>query len=159
MSLLRYVSLAALVAAAACTRTQTTVETSSPATGRAENVRSAQALDVPAVVGRNIDQVRRAWGAPRETREQKIGLEPTAEQLKATRGEDWINTFEKDGTTIVVTFNARTRKVRDLVLMGSDEDELLRRGNLSLTAPEYQVLPVANPQNDREQIGVRVVAR
>ncbi|MDU0372403.1 hypothetical protein ACFPAF_18525 [Hymenobacter endophyticus] len=159
MRQLRYLPVFILSAGlAACSGSQSVSESGMPATGSSEAARTA-AVDVPVLVGRNIDQVRRALGPPQETKEQKIGLEPTAEQMKATRGEDWINTFERKGVTVVATFNARTRKVRDLVVVGSDEDELLRNANLSLTAPGYMVLPVANPSNNREIIGMRVVAR
>ncbi|OWP64515.1 hypothetical protein CDA63_03865 [Hymenobacter amundsenii] len=143
---------------AACSGSQMASERSSPNTGSQAAGRTA-AVDVPALMGRNIDQVRRTLGAPKETKEQAIGLEPTAEQMRMTKGQDWINTFERNGTTMIVTFNASNRKVRDLVLVGSDEDELLREANLSLTAPEYMVLPVMNPSNASEIIGMRVVAR
>lgn len=159
MRLFHYLPVVLLLSGvAACSGSQSISESSNPATGSAEASRTA-AVDVPSLVGRNIDQVRRSLGTPRETKDQKIGLEPTVEQMKATKGEDWINTFERNGTTVVATFNARTRKVRDLVVVGSDEDELLRNGNLSLTAPGYMVLPVANPQNNREIVGMRVVSR
>jgi hypothetical protein len=114
---------------------------------------------MPALVGRNIDQVRRALGPPVETKDEPIGIEPTAEQMKATKGEDWINTFEKNGSTVVVTFNAKTRRVLDMVLIGSNEDELMRRGNLSLTAQNYLVLPVTDPKNADKVSGLRVVSR
>ncbi|GAA3924860.1 hypothetical protein [Hymenobacter algoricola] len=143
---------------AACTGTQTASEKSSPDVGSVTSARP-NALDMPALVGRNIDQLRRALGPPSETREEAIGLEPTPEQMKATKGEDWINTFEKNGSTVVVTFNAKTRKVLDMVLIGSNEDELMRRGNLSLTAPNYLVLPVTDPKNAKKVAGLRVVSR
>ncbi|WBA43637.1 hypothetical protein [Hymenobacter canadensis] len=143
---------------AACTGTQSASETGTPVTGRAEAV-PANSLNMPLLVGRNIDQLRRSLGTPRETKDQKIGLEPTAEQMKSTKGQDWINTFEKDGTTIVATFNARTRKVNDIVVLGSDEDELMRRANLSLTDPAYTVQPVTDPRNPGSTIGVRVVKK
>ncbi|MCA8831038.1 hypothetical protein [Hymenobacter pini] len=152
------IALLLLSGLAACSGSQSVSESSVPATGSAAAARTA-AIDLPELVGRNIDQVRRTLGPPRETKTQKFGLEPTAEQMKSTRGEDWINTFERNGTTIVATFNARTRKVRDLMVIGTDEDELLRNANLSLTAPNYMVLPVADPQNDRAIVGMRVVAR
>ncbi|RSK48849.1 hypothetical protein [Hymenobacter rigui] len=159
MRLFRYFSVVLLVSGvAACSGSQSASESTSPVSGSVEASRAA-AVDVPTLVGRNIDQVRRTLGPPRETKDQKIGLEPTSEQMKSTHGEDWINTFERNGTTVVATFNARTRKVRDLVVVGSDEDELLRNANLSLTAPGYMVLPVANPKNNREIVGMRVVAR
>ncbi|SHI93278.1 hypothetical protein SAMN02745146_1953 [Hymenobacter daecheongensis DSM 21074] len=143
---------------AACTGTQTAVEKSAPNASQPSAMRPAM-LDMPALMGRNIDQVRRALGPPTETKTQAIGIEPTPEQMRSTKGEDWINTFEKNGSTVVVTFNARTRKVLDMVLIGAEEDELMRRGNLSLTAPDYLVLPVADPKNANKISGLRVVSR
>jgi hypothetical protein len=155
-----YFALALLAALApACSGSQMAGERSSPNTGTPETGRTAAIVDMPALVGRNIDQLRRTLGAPKETRAQAIGLEPTAAQMKATRGRDWINTFERNGTTILVTFDAGTRKVRDLVLVGNDGDALLRDANLSLTSTEYLVLPVMSPGNSTELIGMRVVAR
>lgn len=153
-----YLPLLLLLGLAACSGSQTVseVKTLTAGTGAAA---PAVVVDVPTLMGRNIDQVRRVLGPPREHQDQKVGPEPTPEQLKATHGEGWINTFERNGTTLVVTFNARTRKVRDLVLIGTDEDEILQKGNLSLTATEYIVLPVVNPQNNREIVGMRVVDR
>ncbi|MBC6698323.1 hypothetical protein [Hymenobacter sp. BT190] len=143
---------------AACTGVQQASEGGAPTTGRAEAV-PANSLNLPLLVGRNIDQLRRSLGTPRETKTDKIGLEPTAEQMKSTKGQDWINTFEKDGATIVATFNARTRKVNDIVVLGSDEDEVMRRANLSITDPAYSVQPVADPRNPGNTIGVRVTKK
>ena len=150
----------ALVAAliSACSGSQMAGERSGPNTGTAEGA-SRAVVNVPALMGRNIDQLRRTLGAPKETNGQAIGLEPTAAQMKSTGGRDWINTFECNGTTLVITFNASNRKVRDIVLLGSDEDTLLRDANLSLTSAEYLVLPVMSPGNNTELIGMRVVAR
>ncbi|RPD47744.1 hypothetical protein DNI29_09885 [Hymenobacter sediminis] len=152
-----YLPLLLLLGLAACSGSQTVSEANMPTTQPAASPPAA--VDVPALMGRNIDQIRRVLGNPRETQDQKVGPEPTAEQMKATKGEDWINTFERNGVTIVATFNARNRKVRDLVLIGTDEDEILQKGNLSLTASEYIVLPVVNPQNNREIVGMRIVDR
>ncbi len=142
----------------ACTGTQTKTENNNPNSTRTESTRAAT-LDVPLLIGHTIDQVRRSLGPPKETKDQEIGIEPTSEQMQKTNGEDWVNTFERNGLTIVVTFNARTRKVRDLVLIGSDEDQLLRAGNLSLTDPDYIILPVAHPESSQAILGVRIVAR
>lgn len=139
---------------ASCTSSQTAAEMSAPMSAA-----SNSSFSLAPLVGRNIDQVRRSLGTPRETKDQKIGLEPNAEQLSLTKGEDWVNTFDRNGTTIVATFNARTRKVRDLVVIGSDEDELLRRTNLSLTASDYSVQPIVNPKDATQTIGLRVTNR
>ncbi|GAB3238090.1 hypothetical protein GCM10027346_30340 [Hymenobacter seoulensis] len=155
---LRYVAFVLLLAGtAACSGTQSASETTG-IDAAAPKPRPVE-VDVPALVGRNIDQVRRTLGTPLETRNQKVGLEPTPEQMKGTKGEGWINTFERNGTTLIATFNARTRKVRDLVVMGNNEEELLQKANLSLTATTYILLPVADPQNSRQIMGMRVVAK
>ncbi|RTQ47746.1 hypothetical protein EJV47_17655 [Hymenobacter gummosus] len=150
--------LALLCGGAACTRNTSGLEGAAPGTARPERA-SARRLNAPALVGRSIDQVRRQLGPPRETAAQAVGLEPTAQQLRATKGEGWINTFEKDGTTIIVTFNARTREVRDFVLLGDNEEELTRRAGLQLVDEDYLVLPVADPAAPSKIIGVRVVKR
>ncbi|GAA4384388.1 hypothetical protein [Hymenobacter koreensis] len=142
-------------AAASCTRSTPSNEQAGPSPA---DVRSGNNIDISALVGRNIDQVRRTLGRPQEEG-QTIGAEPTKDQMRATKGEDWINTFDYRGSTIVVTFNARTRKVRDLVLVGTDEEELMRRGQLSLVSTDYVVLPVNNPTAPTKITGVRVVAR
>jgi hypothetical protein len=160
MSLTRFCLLGLLLllcGGAACTRSTPHAENAVPGTLR--TARKNRALNVAELVGRDIDYVRRQLGPPRETRQQAIGLEPTAAQMRATKGEDWINTFEQQGTTIVITFNARTRQVRDLVLLGSNEDELLRRTGLEYVADKYLVLPVTNPTEPSKIMGVRVVAR
>jgi hypothetical protein len=150
--------LGLLGGAAACTRNTANVEGAAPGTARPGRA-SARRLNAPALVGRSIDQVRRQLGAPRETAAQAFGLEPTAQQLRDTKGEGWINTFEKDGTTIVVTFNARSREVRDLVLLGTNEEELTRRAGLQLVDDNYLVLPVTDPAAPSKIMGVRVVKR
>lgn len=115
-------------------------------------------VDVPALVGLNIDQVRRQLGQPQESQNKAIGAEPHAEEA-APQGEDWVNTFERKGTTVVVTFNTRTRKVRDLVLPGSDEAEVMRRGNLTFVSDHYLVLPVVDAAEPSAIKGVRVIQR
>lgn len=142
-----------------CTGTQSSAsEVVTPAANSSASV-VAVAVDVPQLIGQSIDEVRKKLGPAREKTSTAIGLEPTPAQMKATNGEDWINTFEKGGQTLVVTFNARTRTVRDIVLIGPDEDHLLQAGNLNLTASHYIVLPVPDPKNTHEVVGLRVVPR
>ena len=86
-----------------------------------------------------------------------LGLEPAAAQKHTLTGENWNNTFEKNGTTLIVSFNAHTRKVHDITILGDSEDELMRRGKLTLTALNYIVVPVLNPQNTSRVLGLRVI--
>lgn len=152
-----YLALALLSASVACTRNSANTERADPDAPGA--VPTAAPLNISTLVGRNIDQLRRQLGPPQETKDQPIGLEPTAEQMRATKGQDWVNTFDKNGQTIVVTFNARTRQVRDMVLLGTDEAALTRRAGLDLVSDQYMVVPVMNPNSPSTLMGVRVVAR
>jgi hypothetical protein len=146
-------------AGAACTRNPASAETdtlSKAVPGATPPSTGAYALNVPALVGLNIDEVRRQLGQPQEGHHQAMGAEP---QNADPQGEDWVNTFERQGITVVVTFNTRTRKVRDLVLPGSKEEELMRRGNLSFVSEDYLVLPVIDKAEPSLLQGVRVIQR
>jgi hypothetical protein len=118
-------------------------------------------VDVPTFVGYTIEEVRSRLGPPRESQAEPPIAKPQSLPRSSVRIQDdgWINTFETNGLTLEVTFNARTRLVRDIVLRGSNEDELMQRGNLVLTAPAYIVLPVLNPDKTTELLGVRVIGR
>ncbi len=118
-------------------------------------------VDVPAFVGYTIEEVRSQLGPPREKQLEPPVAKPKHLRRKSLRiaDEGWTNTFETNGVTLVVTFNARTRRVRDIVLLGDNETELMQRGNLILTAPAYIVLPVLNPEKTTELLGVRVIGR
>lgn len=143
-------------AGAACTRTTPAIERDAAPPAQAKPVTG---LNMPALVGRNIDEVRQVLGKPREAEAASVGAEPTAKQLRTNQADEWLNTFDYQGATVVATFNARTRKVRDLVLLGTNEDELMRRGNLDLVSDTYLVLPVPNPAEPSKITGIRVLAR
>ncbi|GGF23878.1 hypothetical protein GCM10011383_39420 [Hymenobacter cavernae] len=111
------------------------------------------------MLGCTIDQVRQKLGSPLETAEQDLGPEPTEAQKHTPAGENWNNTFKNKGTTFIVSFNANTRKVHDIIVLGDDEDELMQRSNLTLTALNYIVVPVLNPENTNKVLGVRMIPR
>lgn len=156
-----FVLLGVLPVLASCMGTQSAIETTAVTSARPAKPIPAQpvAVDVAQLVGLPIDEVRRILGPARESSSGNQGLEPTAEQLRLTNGEGWTNTFERNGQTVIVTFHARTRKVRDIVLVGTNEEELLQRGNLSLTATRYIVLPFTASDSATTISGLRIVAR
>jgi len=116
-------------------------------------------FDVTTLLGRNIDQVRRKLGSPLESHTQALGPEPAAAKKNTLEGENWNNTFQKNGTTFIVSFSARTRKVHDIIVLGNNEEELMRRSKLTLTDLNYIVVPVLNPQNTNEVLGIRMIPR
>ncbi|WP_135435298.1 hypothetical protein [Hymenobacter fodinae] len=139
--------------------TQSAVETKAATATRPAKPTQPVAVDVTQLVGLSIDELRQVLGPAHEASTSKPGLEPTPAELKLTNGEGWINTFERNGQTIIVAFHARTRKVRDIVLVGTNEEELLQRGNLSLTSSRYIVLPFTQSDSAANISGLRVVAR
>ncbi|MBC6605297.1 hypothetical protein H8B13_00550 [Hymenobacter sp. BT188] len=149
-----------VLSAGACTRSQSPSE-KTPPTAVAPPVTVPVAVDLPSLVGYSIEEVRQHLGAPRETQVEPPAAQPKLRKTRSLRIKDegWINTFEKSGVTLIVTFNARTRKVRDIVMTGNNEEELMQRGNLILTAPSYIVLPVFAPEAATELLGVRVIKR
>jgi hypothetical protein len=112
------------------------------------------------LIGYSIEGVRKQLGSPRETQVEPPAAQPKPRKTRSLRVKDegWVNTFETSGVTLVVTFNARTRKVRDIVLAGNNEEELMQRGNLTLTASSYIVLPVFAPEAASELLGVRIIS-
>ncbi|WP_133272179.1 hypothetical protein [Hymenobacter radiodurans] len=149
-----------VLSAGACTRSQPPSEIKPPA-AVAPSVTLPVAVDLPSLVGYSIEEIRERLGAPRETQAEPLAVQPKPRNSKSLRIKDegWINTFETGGVTLIVTFNARTRKVRDIVMTGNNEEELMQRGNLTLTAPSYIVLPVFAPETATQLSGVRVIKR
>ncbi|QIX60460.1 hypothetical protein FY528_17795 [Hymenobacter lutimineralis] len=150
---------AGLLGLAGCMNSQNASETERPAAERGTAVTPGK-LDVASLLKRNIDQLRRQLGQPQEASDELVGADPNADQMKSTNGEGWINTFQTEGNTLVVTFNARNRRVSDIVLVGSNEDDLMLRGGLMMTSPDYIVMPISDggPESNKVK-GIRVIPR
>ncbi len=109
-------------------------------------------VDVPAVVGRSIDEVRRRLGPPEQLPagfEDPIGRQPGDSTL----------TFQPRGLTVLASYDARSRRVLDLLVLGTDEDALMRRAGLAAGAPAYLLLPVFALNRSTRLVGLRVVPR
>jgi hypothetical protein len=97
-------------------------------------------FDVPSLLHKNIDEIRNILGKPVDAEM----LEPTKEQMDMNF-ESWDNNFEKNGCSLLVTFNPQTRKVIDLFISTTtgnkieNTDDLLLQGNLKDDATEYKV--------------------
>lgn len=118
-----------------------------------EQVQVAPTTDVPALLGISIDGLR-----------QRLGV---AQPLPSTLAEDLpesrlaftdsVAAFRTGGLTLVASYNARSRQVRDLLLLGHHEDSLMGRASLRPNAPNYLVIPVFYPGNAFRLLGVRVI--
>lgn len=95
-----------------------------------------QIFDIPALIGKNVDQVKTALGAA------KIKDEPTQFQLDMGT-EEWSNTISKDGTDLLVTYHPKTRKVVDFFISASvvegDQETLYKVANVKPEASNYRL--------------------
>lgn len=88
---------------------QTTTQSSPTVAQQAQFV-----FDVPSLVGKNLDEVKAALSSY-----QKKTLEPTEEQIKAGI-KDWEMEFEKDGKSLLVTYEISTKKIKDFFISTDD---------------------------------------
>ncbi|MGI4867271.1 MAG: hypothetical protein ACRYFZ_25360 [Janthinobacterium lividum] len=114
----------------------------------------APTTDVPALLGTSIDGLRRRLGASQPLPAALTAALPEA-ALSLT---DSVTTFRTGGLTVVASYNARSRQVRDLLLLGHHEDSLMGRARLRSNAPNYLVMPVFYTGSSFRLLGLRVIA-
>jgi len=105
------------------------------------NTNKQYVFDVPALVGKNIDEIRVILGEPEDGKLK----EPNDQQIELGTTE-WNNTFEKGGKELLVTYNIKTRKVIDFFISTDDSSgatdntrHLLELGNLTENDPRYKI--------------------
>jgi len=120
-------------------------------------LRNVVGLDVPGIINLSIDQLSQRLG-PRRPLPAGF-VDPVQASLLLHQGQvDSVRFFQYRGLAVVAAYNERTRRVTDLLLLGTDESELMRRANLALAAPDYLILPVFAAQRYTQFIGLRVLA-
>jgi hypothetical protein len=94
-------------------------------------------FDVPALVGKNIDEAKAVLGSP-------VDKEPTEQQLKVTK--EWNLTFRKNGKELLVTYDIATKKIKDFFISTDDpsgktqsKKHLLELGNLKEDDSRYKI--------------------
>lgn len=130
-----------------------------PAMEQAASSRSAIpfVFDVPALVGKNSDQVKAALGKPSEE------WKPTAAEMKAGINEADM-TFVKDGQELMVTYDIKTRAVIDLFLSTDDAsgstadgNRLLDIAHLTLNSSAYHAELIESMGEPGRYTGVKVI--
>jgi hypothetical protein len=102
-------------------------------------------FDVPALLGKNVDEIEQTLGESEKI--NGVVDEPTDLQLELGTTE-WDRTWKKGGYELLVTYNVKTRQVKDFFIplqsggSASDINQLLRVGNLQKGAPEYTIKSV-----------------
>jgi hypothetical protein len=70
--------------------------------------------DIPKLTGKNIDQIRKEIGQPTDQKQ----TEPTKQQLKIL--DSWDNSWDKDGYSLLIQFNPKTRRVTEFFIATND---------------------------------------
>jgi hypothetical protein len=109
-------------------------------------------FDIPALMGKSIDEVREILGTPHDRT-----VEPTQLQLDVGIHE-WTNVFSRNGQNLLVTFDTHTRRVVDFFLVGTDQAALVRRGNLDQRSSAYLVEPVRARRDASKITGVKITS-
>jgi hypothetical protein len=147
----RLAALGASLVLAACSRTH---EPRHVATNDMVHTQVAPTADVPALLGFTIDGLYQRLGK----------AQPLPAALAASMPEarltlpDSVTTFRTGGLTVVASYNARSREVRDLLLLGHHEDSLMGRAHLQPNSPDYLVMPVFYNGDSFRLLGLRVIA-
>jgi hypothetical protein len=116
------------------------------------HVQVASTANVPALLGKSIDDLRQQLGA-----RQPLPVGLTAIDT-STNSPDSLAAFKTGGLTLIASYDAHSRQVRDLLLLGNHEDSLMGRANLRTNATNYLIIPVFYGRNSHRLKGLRIVA-
>ncbi len=111
-------------------------------------------FDVPALIGKNIDEIRKVLGKPLYDQ-----IEPSNQ-----KEETFENTFKKNGETLFVLFNPKTRRISQLCLIASEEydklEDVMKIGNLTLTNTDNYHIESFHPfASNPPFTGIRIYTR
>ena len=120
-------------------------------------VRNVPQLDVPGLLGLSIDEISHRLG-PRQP--LPAGFTDPVLASSGPEGAETDSTafFRSKGLALVASYNNRSRRVSDLLLLGTNDLELMQRGQLQLGAANYVVLPVFQARHPTQLLGLRVLA-
>ena len=118
---------------------------------------SAPTTNVPALLGVSIDGLYKRLGPAQPLPSGFTNQVEVFERDINSDQQDSVTSFRTGGLTLVASYDARTRRVRDLLLLGRREDSLMAKSALRTNASNYLVLPVFRANKPSHLIGLRVV--
>ncbi|RZK42921.1 MAG: hypothetical protein EOO57_00675 [Hymenobacter sp.] len=119
----------------------------------------ASTTDVPALLGVSIDGLRQRLGAPQPLPASLQATETNALFGAASGKLDSVVAFRTGGLLLLANYDAHSRQVRDLLLLGHHEDSLMSRAHLRANADDYLVMPVFYADKSFRLLGLRIIAR
>lgn len=119
---------------------------------------SAPATNVPALLGVSIDGLHERLGPAQPLPPGFVNPLDMVSNPTGVNRPDSLVSFRAGSLTLLASYDARTRQVRDLLLLGHREDSLMAQGTLQTNARDYLVLPVFRVNKPGRLIGLRIVA-
>jgi hypothetical protein len=111
-------------------------------------------FDIPSLLGKSINEIRSILGEPADNQK-----EPTDLQLQ-TGFDEWSNVFVHQSQSqeeLLVTFDPRTRVVKDFFIGGNDRNLLVQQANLSEENSAYRIEIVKAFGTPTEITGIKIV--
>lgn len=115
-------------------------------------------FDVPALIGKNIDEIRKVLGKPSDKE-----MDPSKLQKK-NKFDTWDNSFNKDGKTLLITYNPQNRKVTDFFIESTDRSgasenyaDLLSICNVTRDNAKYLIEPVPVINDNTKYTGIKII--
>lgn len=113
-------------------------------------------VDVPSLLALTVDELPARLGRP--GRVPATFVDPAVVALNQIQIPlDSVAFFRCRGQGFVVTYNAKTRRLIDVLLLGHDEELLMQRGHLAPDAASYLLVPVFEVRNATAVLGLRVI--
>ncbi|MDO7848145.1 hypothetical protein Q5H92_17395 [Hymenobacter sp. M29] len=118
--------------------------------------RPTAGVDVPSLLNLSFDEMSQRVGPSQPL---PVGFsDPTVAPLPQHNAPlDSMALFRRSGVALVVAYDYKTRHVNDLLLLGSNENDLMSRAHLQLGADRYLVLPVFQAHQPTQLMGLRVL--
>lgn len=121
------------------------------------SVQQSSVFDLETVKGKSIDEIRTIFGTPTDGEM----IEPTAIQKSTTT--EWSNSFEKEGYSLLVTYNPNTRSIIDFFLSsdgptGQDLQKMKDALNVA-NSTSYIVEPVKALKDPSTYTGIKVTSK
>jgi hypothetical protein len=143
--------LAAFWGVAGCTRSHEPAQV--PPTPLPASV--AATANVPALLGVSIDSLRSRLG-PAQALPPNFE-DPSAITTDVLHPADSLVAFRIGSLTVVASYNAHTRQVRDLLVLGQQEASIMARASLQANARSYLIMPVFFASRPGHLLGLRII--
>ncbi len=120
-----------------------------------ESAAQKPVLDVPGLLNLSIKELNHRLGP--QIPVPNGFTDPVLLPLARTERVDSTALFRYQGLALVVSYDYKTGQVNNLLLLGTDEQQLMRSANLQLSGEQYLVMPVFEQRAPTRMMGIRVV--